>query len=203
MDLPIGKRFSDLAKIDIEQYISNVKGETNNSILKLKDDTYESATYHYSMYLTTLSVLTSAFGAVSNLVSSYNRSDKYVKQHKNDYNVKITNILANINSSGVKNSRKITLSKIRSGIKKFENNIAYDVILSAMLLKDILKELDDLYEDIKRDIQKKKDDDAAAIVAAAAAAASARRRSSSSSSNSGFGGYGGGGFGGGGSSGSF
>jgi len=170
MTLPIGKRLSDLVKIDVDKYISNIKEESDNSILKLKEHTYESATYHYGMYLTTLSVLTSAFGAVTNLVSSYKRSDKYVKEHKGDYDSKITNILAKINSLGVKNSRNHTLTEIRSGIKKFENNIEFDVILSASLLKDILKNLDDLYNDILSDIKKKNADDAAVAAAAIAAA---------------------------------
>lgn len=200
MILPIGKRLSDLAKVDVDTYISNVKEETNNSLLKLKDDDYEGASYHYGVLVTTLSVLASTFGAVTNLVSSYKRSDKYVKDHKNDYNSKITSILAIINSSGVKNSRKQTLDQIRGEIRKFENNIAFDIILSSSLLKNILENLDKLYEDIKSDIKKKNDADAAAVAAAAAAS---RRRSSTSSGSGSFGGFGGGGFGGGGSTGSF
>lgn len=200
MILPIGKRLSDLAKVDVDTYISNVKEETNNSLLKLKDDDYEGASYHYGVLVTTLSVLASTFGAVTNLVSSYKRSDKYVKDHKNDYNSKITSILVIINSSGVKNSRKQTLDQIRGEIRKFENNIAFDIILSSSLLKNILENLDKLYEDIKSDIKKKNDADAAAVAAAAAAS---RRRSSTSSGSGSFGGFGGGGFGGGGSTGSF
>jgi len=202
MDLPIGKRFSDLAKIDIEQYISNVKGETNNSILKLKGDDYEGASYHHGISVTTLSVLASTFGAVTSLISSYKRSDKYVKEHKNDFNDKITNVENKISKSGVKHSRKDTLEQIRAKIKKFNNNVEFDIILSAILLKEILDGLDKLYDDIKDDIKRKKDSDARVAAATAAAAAAASRRRSSSS-GSGFGGYGGGSFGGGGSTGSW
>lgn len=201
MTLPIGKRLSDLAKVDVETYISNIKEETDKSLLKLKDNDYEGASYHHGISVTTLSVLISTFGAVTNLTSSYKRSDKYVKEHKDDYNSKITNILSKIDKSGVKRSRKETLEQIRAKIKKFNNNIAYDIILSATLLKEILDELDKLYEDIKSDIKKKKDADAAAV--AAAAAASRRRSSTYSSGGGSFGGFGGGSFGGGGSTGSW
>jgi len=149
---PIGKRLSDLAKIDIVGYISNIKEEANKSLLKLKDDDYKGSNYHHSIYVTTLSVLLSTFGAVTNLISSYKRSDRYVKEHKNDYNEKIKNIEDEINKSGVKYSRKNTLKRIRAKIKKFHNNIAYDVIFSATLLKEILDEFDKLYSDIKSDI---------------------------------------------------
>ncbi len=206
LTLPIGKRLSSLVKVNIVSYINNVKDEIDKSVLKLKENDYKGSSYHHGIYVTTLSVLSSTFSAVTNLISSYKRSDKYVDKYKNDYTKKIDKIEKKIKYSGVSYSRKNTLKKIHSKIKKFHNNIAFDVILSAILLKEILDELDDLYRDIKRDIQRKKDSDSAAAAAVIAAATARKRRNSisyGSSNGNNFGGFGGGGFGGGGSGGSW
>lgn len=152
---PVGKRLQHLAKIDIEQNILNMKEEVKKSFLALENDDYKSANYHHGIYTTILSVLNGAFSSVSNLVSFYKRSDEYVKDNKGKIESKIKDIKNDLYKSDVKNYRRNELSSIKSKVKKFNNNIDFDIILAASLLKEILKSLDSLYSDIKNDIRRK------------------------------------------------
>jgi uncharacterized membrane protein YgcG len=155
MSLPIGDRLSNLAKVDIDKYISDVNDELKVSFDALTNDDYKIANYHYGIYLTLLSVLNSSFSSVTNLISSHKKSKNYIEQHKDDYINKLNDVNDIINKSSVKNSRKYKLREIDGNIKRFNNNLEFDVILSASLLKEIIEDLDTLQYNIKGDIKKK------------------------------------------------
>lgn len=208
MGLPIGNRLNSLPKINVDEYITNIKSEISKSFEELKNNNFKQADYHYGIYLTTLAVLTKNFESVSQMSKEYNTGLKYINDNKSDIPFYLKGVEDKINDSDVSYTRKDTLKNIKADINKFNNNIAVDVILSAILLESILTGLKTLLSSIESDISdaKHKRDDAAA--AAAAAAALSRRNDdsyyhSSSPSSSDFGGFGGGSFGGGGAGGSW
>lgn len=189
-NLAIGDRLKSIAKIDIEKYISDIKQASKDSYLSLQNNDYEKAAYQYGIYLTTVSVITNNFNSVSKLISSYNLHKRYISSNLDKMKNKISEIDSKIKKSGVKYNRKSDYSRIKLKIKKFNNNLEYDVILSGLLLEEILKLLESLYTNIKRDINNY-------------SYSSSNLNSSSGSSSSSFGGFGGGSFGGGGSTGSW
>jgi hypothetical protein len=156
MNIPIGKRLSSLSKIDVDKYISDIENQINKSYSFLSNNDYKSASYDYGVYKTMISVLTKAFKSVEDLLSNYKRSLKYIKDNKSKIDDKIKEVVDNINIDGVKITRKDSLKKIRSDINRFNNNIEYDVILSADILEKILSELDDLKIAIQGDINRRK-----------------------------------------------
>lgn len=205
MGLPIGNRLNSLPKLNVEEYISNIKDEIGKSFEELKNNNFKQADYHYGIYLTTLAVLTKNFESSSQILREYENGVKYIDNNKSNIPIWMKKVEDKINDSDVSSSRASTLSKIKADINKFNNNIAVDVILSAILLEGILTGLKDLLSDIESDISHAKN--ARAAAAAAAAAAISRRNDDNdsyhSSSPSNFGGFGGGSFGGGGAGGSW
>lgn len=157
LTLNIGNRLTSLAKIDIEKYINNVKEEINKSFLALEKHDFENANNHFGFYLTYVAVLTKSFSSVSDLIIQYKKSDKYVKENKSLINEQLDRISSKINNTGVKSYRKQKLDEIRADIKKFNNNIAFDIILASTLLKTILQACNTLFEDIEDDMKRNKE----------------------------------------------
>jgi len=191
----IGKRYNSLVNIDFDSYISKLSLSISNSFNSLKNNELDSAMLYYSDYITTISVLNSAFTNVSLLLADYNRCTKYITDNEHKLNSTVSDIDMKINKSGVSYHRKSTYEDVKSNISKYKGSVSLDVILASEILSSIITNSNDLLRYIKSDISSHESSYSSSTYSSGYSSSS----SSSSSSTS----FGGGSFGGGGVSGGF
>ena len=194
----IGKRYNSLVNIDFEDHILKLKNNILTSKEYLNKGDFEKANLDYATYITTLAVITGAFGSVDSLYSEYNNSVSKINREKSKLDSLISDVDNKINRSGVSYSRKSTYSSIKDDISKYNKLKDIDVIAASLLLGTIISNLDDVYYKIKSDIS-----DYNRPSYSSSSSSYSSSSSSYSSGGSSFGGFGGGSFGGGGSGGSF
>jgi uncharacterized membrane protein YgcG len=191
----IGKKYTSLVNLEYNDYISKMKVDMSAGFNELQKGNYESAVNSYGNYITTLTLITGAFSAVTILFNKFNKSNDYIRNNQNQIKTLSTDIESHINKAGVSYSRKSSYEDIKTKISKFNSLISTDIIDASNLLKTIIDELTEVLSRIKSDISSHQRQLAAS---AAAAASRASYSSSSSRSSGGFGGFSGGSFGGGG-----
>lgn len=192
---PIGKRYNSLVNIDFEEHLSKIDSSINESFIRLEKGDYNSSLDNYSMYITTLSVLNSAFSSVDSLLSEYNKSLKYLESNKNKIKEFESDIESKLNKSGVSYTRKSKYSEIKNDIIRLNIASKDDVILAATLLASIIEGLNDVFRQIKSDISSHNSSHSSSYGSSYGSSSSYGSHSSGGSS---FGGFGGGSFGGGG-----
>jgi len=191
----IGKRYNSLVNIDFEEHLSKIDSSINESFIRLEKGDYNSSLDNYSMYITTLSVLNSAFSSVDSLLSEYNKSLKYLESNKNKIKEFESDIESKLNKSGVSYTRKSKYSEIKNDIIRLNIASKDDVILAATLLASIIEGLNDVFRQIKSDISSHNSSHSSSYGSSYGSSSSYGSHSSGGSS---FGGFGGGSFGGGG-----
>jgi len=189
----IGKRYDSLVNIDFDNYLNKITTNISSSLNFLKNEDFDSAMNTYGNYVTTISVLSSAFESVTSLLNQFNKSEKSIKENTSKLSNFISSIEGKINHSGVSYTRKSTYEDIKSNISKYKISLTSDIIQASDMLSKIIKLLDELENEIDSDIS-----DHESNLRAAAAATALSSSSRSSSNGGGFGGFGGGSFGGGG-----
>jgi uncharacterized membrane protein YgcG len=192
--LLIGKRYDSLVNLNFDGYLSSLSSNLIDSY-NLLDKNLESALSYYSNYVTTLTVIESAFDTVNSILNQYNESDKYIKLNSSKLETKLKAINSTINSSGVSYSKKSKLINIKSDITTYNNTLKSDIIESSKLLAIIIKDMEDLIISINSEISTYKSNQSYN--------STYNSSSNSHSSGGGFGGFGGGSSGGGGVRGSF
>ena len=104
----IGKRFNSLASVDFDSNITKMSGGILDSFNSLKNNDFNAADRYYTIYITSLSVLMSAFDSINTLFSNYNSSTLFINNNHNRLDSIMIDIDSKINKSGVSYSRKST-----------------------------------------------------------------------------------------------
>ena len=189
----VGKRYDSLVNFDFDQMILKMHIAITKSFDDLQKGNYDSSITNYGIFITSLTVLSSAFSAVDSLLSDHDKSMKFIQLNRDKIDTLVSHIEAKINKSGVSYYHKSSFAEIKNEIIRFRIVVKHDIISASMLLDKIFKKLNEVDNEIKQDISSYNDSTHKSNRSSDTSYGS----SSHSSSNSSFG-FGGGSFGGGG-----
>lgn len=149
----VGNRYTSLIKPDFDYYVNNMKSNLKSSIQYLNDGDFNNSLLCYGNYATSVSLLTRSYDMISKLMKDYNNSDKYIKSNRKNINNLTTKIEDNIFKLGVKNSNRVLYDGYRNDILVYNKLLKVDIISASEKHKDVIKNLEELSNNIETDIK--------------------------------------------------